>query len=168
MRLRFDGLQWNLILGTSRRSVEKVQFWLNSDKNIWAFYTRRAKDVLLLRRHGFAIKALLYDSQYLYIVDTDTQHFVCIAAMVTRIHQSVTLIRTLPNTSRSIATYALSYPYQVLPSRYSAPVHTLTVLQIIEKYPALKGTKRSSSFDFFLTVHHSTDFSKYQLSAQFF
>jgi len=33
---------------------------------------------------------------------------------------------------------------------------------------ALSGLTSVTTFDVFLTVHHSIDFSKYQLSAQFF
>jgi hypothetical protein len=139
------GLQWTLTLGISRKSVEKVQFWLNSDKNIRALYTRRARDVLLFRRNRFATKALLCNSQYLYIVDTDTWYFVWIATMVTRIHHIVTSIRTLPNTSRSKPPMACHVPTMYYLQDTDPPFSTLTVVQIIEEYPALKGRERSLS-----------------------
>lgn len=94
----------------TRKSVEKVHFWLNSDKNIYGHFIHeeprtycRSGDIDSPQKHRWAtvnICTLL----------TDKQHFVCIATMVTRIHQSVTLICTLPNTSRSMPPMACDIP----------------------------------------------------------
>jgi len=140
MWLQLDGLQVNFAIGDTTKICRGSPILVKiGQKYIWALYTRRAKDILLFRGHRFATKALLCNSQYLYIVEADTQHFVCIATVVTRIHQSVTLTCTLPNTSRSKPPMACHVPAQYYLQDTEPPFDTLTVVQIIDKYPALKG-----------------------------
>ena len=72
-------------------------------------------------------------------------------------------IRSSDRPSRSKSLYRLSYPGQ-------SP-HTRTeqkVKRTLQSFNTLHPQPLATQFDVFLTVHHSIDFSKYQLSAQFF
>ena len=60
----------NLVWALVRKSVEKLQIWLKSYKNI-GHLTWRTKYVLLCRRHKFTIKAQLCHAQDLHIVGGD-------------------------------------------------------------------------------------------------
>jgi hypothetical protein len=56
-----------------RKSVQTLQIWLKSDTNI-VYLHDDLRTLYCCRRHKFAIKALLWDTQYFYIVDSD-MHF---------------------------------------------------------------------------------------------
>ena len=90
--LTLNWFVWNLVLRTSIKICGESPDCLKSDKNI-ENYTRWSKYVLLLPRRKFAVKTLLCDTKYFYIVDRDVSsmiHTKCILALRQSLNEGAT------------------------------------------------------------------------------